>query len=83
MKFQGNSSQGSRDTGEKSLVYQVKYPYILTDSNQTYPLCSVWIESMKFQEIPPTGAKILPKRYFVLRVVFLITARSHPNLHHL
>jgi hypothetical protein len=71
MKFQGNSSKGSRDTGEMSLVFQVKYPYILTDCNQTYALCSVCMESMKFQENPSnlsrnTAEKVLCSESSVL-----------------
>jgi len=40
-------------------------------------------EVLSFRKITPMGTEILPKRYFVLKIVSLITERSHPNLHNL
>lgn len=45
-------SRGAEIQAKRSLVFQVKYPYILIDCNQTFALCSVCMESKRYHGNP-------------------------------
>jgi len=59
-----NSNEIRRKEAEiqakRSLVFQVKYPYILIDCNQTFAVCSICMESKRY-EVPGKSLQWEPR----------------------